>query len=390
MRRGRQQILGLALFLGGCSALVAGCEGSANSADKTPSSSTAPASAVASTLPKGLTLDEAMRSNIKVETLQETVVPRLLTATGKVQFNEDQMGRILAPVSGQIQGLRARVGDFVRKGDALFVIHSRDIAAALDEHVESHKDLDLAAKTYALNQDLFAHQAASRMAVQQAENEWAKAKTRVARTEATLRAFGIDEKNSEKLDDVKAQVTVRAPLAGTIIERSVTDGQFVQPDSNALMTIADLSSVWVLADIFERDLHLVSTKQKAEVTTAAYPDQRFVAHVARINDVVDPSSRTVKVRFLVTNADGRLKPEMFAQVTLFLQESEQILQVPSTTVFTEGGTSFAYVQTNEGRFIRRPVAVEPHGDMLRVLDGLQAGEQVVIDGALLVRLEETR
>ena len=381
---------GLFVLIGIYGLLATGCGDKASTASKEPDASPSSASVPASSASGEVTLNGAMLHNIKVETLKEASVPRLLTATGKIQFNENQMARILAPVSGQIQQLRLKVGDTVRKDESLFAIHSRDIAAALDEYWESQKDLDLANKTYAMNQDLFIHQAASRISVQQAENDLAKARTRVARTLATLQALGVDPSDKNMAGDIKAYVTVRAPLAGTVIERPVTEGQFVQPDSNALMTIADLSSVWVLADIFERDLHLIIVGQKAEVTTDAYPEQRFVAQVARINDVVDPNTRTVKVRFLVANPDGRLKPEMFASIVLFLKESEPVLLIPSSAVFTENGRSFAYVQTQEGKFVRRTVEGEPQGANLKVLSGLKVGEQVITDGALLVRLAENQ
>jgi cobalt-zinc-cadmium efflux system membrane fusion protein len=339
---------------------------------------------------KNVVLDAAMMETVKVETVQEKSLPRLLTATGKVQFNEDLQARILAPVGGQVQQLRVKVGDPIRKGDILFMIHSRDVAAALDEYLDSRKDLDLAEKTANMQRDLFAHQAASLIALQQAESEFAKAKARATRTAESLRALGVDVRDKTPAEDIAAYVAVRTPRNGTVIERTVTEGQFVQPDNTALITIADLSSVWVLADIFERDLHAVSVGQKAEVTTSAYPDQRFVAHVAHINEVVDPATRTVKVRFLVDNAAGRLKPEMFASASIFLHEAERVLTLPTSAVFTEGGRSFVYRQTAERSFIRHPVEVEAGASELKVLNGLQTGDHVVSDGALLMRLEETR
>src|SRR5262249_44535432 len=114
---------------------------------------------------------EQMMADVKVEALNEKSLPQLLTTTGKVEFNEDRMARILAPVSGQVQQLRVKVGDTVRAGDTLFLIHSREVAAALAEHFESRKDLDLAEKTHAMTKDLFEHKAAARIALQQAEND---------------------------------------------------------------------------------------------------------------------------------------------------------------------------------------------------------------------------
>jgi len=287
-----------------------------------------------------------------------------------------------------VQQLHIKIGDTLKAGAVLFFIYSRDVAAALDEYYESQNDRDLADKTSAMTQDLFAHQAVSRMTLQRAENDLAKAKARVVRTTETLRALGVELHNGQPSTEASARVPVRSPLNGTVIERAVTEGQFVQPDNTSLVTIADLSTVWVAADIFERDLHLVQPSQKAEVTTTAYPEQRFVAQVAHVSDVVDATTRTVKVRFLVANPDGRLKPEMFASVALFLAEAKPTLTIAPQAVFTEGGRTFTYVKTGERDFTRRPIETAPNDGELKVLSGLQAGEFVVSDGALMLRLQE--
>jgi len=334
-------------------------------------------------------LEESMVSQIKFEELREQPISMLLTTTGKVQFNEDQMARILAPVNGQVLQLNIKVGDVVHEGETLFFMKSREVAAAVTEHLESHKDLDLAEKTYAMTKDLFEHQAASRISFQQAESEVAKERARVARNEEALRVLGVEVHESDSYGDMSSRIPIKTPLSGTVIERHVTEGQFVQPDSNPLLTIADLSSVWVLADIFERDLHRVQVGQKAEVRTEAYPENQFVAHVSYISEAIDPATRTVKVRFLVSNPGPRLKPEMFASVTLFLDESVRGLTVPVKAVFNESGRNFVYVRVNEREFARRQVDIAPDGAArLRISNGLKAGDKVVSDGALLLRQEE--
>jgi len=241
-----------------------------------------------------------------------------------------------------------------------------------------------------MTRDLFAHRASSHIALERAESDLAKAKARVARTGETLRALGVERPEGRPSTPANARMPVRSPLSGTVIERMVTEGQFVQPDNTPLATIADLSTVWVTADIFERDLHLVQSGQKAEVTTAAYPEQRFVAQVAHVGDVVDTTTRTVKVRFLVANPSGRLKPEMFASVSLFLDEAKPTLTITPQAVFTEGGHTFAYVNTKERDFVRRPIETAPGDGELQVLSGLQAGEFVVSNGALMLRLQEDK
>jgi RND family efflux transporter MFP subunit len=185
---------------------------------------------------------------------------------------------------------------------------------------------------------------------------------------------------------------VRTPINGTVIERSITNGQFVGPDNPPLITIADLTSVWVQADVFERDLRNIVVGQKADLTTAAYPDEHFIAQVTHIGSVVDAQTRTAKVRVLVANRDARLKPGMFTSVSLSLPPAASSLTVPAKAVFVENGKSFAYVQVRAGspEFVRRDVdAVASGAERLRIISGLSAGDRVVSDGVLLLRQLET-
>jgi len=330
-------------------------------------------------------LDASQLAQVRIEELSTHAPSSAIKATGAVEFNADRMAKLLPPVSGQVQNLAANVGDTVRRNDVLFVLSSREVAAAVAEHAASLTDLELAEKTYAMTQDLFDHQAASRIALQQSASELAKAKSKVAQSEEVLRVLGLEDRHDEGMQ-VQPRIPVRASIDGTIIERNVTNGQFVGPETSPLFTIADLSSVWVQADIFERDLRHISIGQKADVTTEAYPADRFSAQVSRIASVVDAQTRTAKVRFLVANPGARLKPGMFASISLYLSDTAASLTVPAKAVFVENGQTFAYVQTAPQEFTRREVETVASGsDRLRVVRGVKAGERVVSDGVLLLR-----
>jgi membrane fusion protein, heavy metal efflux system len=335
-------------------------------------------------------LDDSQRAQIAVEELSAHAVDEVIHATGTVEFNADRMARILSPVSGQVQSLRLNVGDTVRQGETLFVLSSRDVAAAVADHLAAQKDVELSEKTFAMTRDLFDHQAASRISLQQSENDLAKARARVAQTDEVLRVLGFDDAAVRNSAVVPSRMPIRAPLGGTVTERSITNGQFVGSDSTALMTIADLSSVWVQADIFERDIHSIAAGQKVDVTTAAYPDDHFPAQVGRIGTVVDPQTRTAKMRFVVANPGLRLKPGMFTEATVQLHQSVAALTAPAKAIFVEDGKSYAYVQADASRFARREVSTVPgNGNRVRVTSGLAAGERLVTDGVLLLRARET-
>jgi cobalt-zinc-cadmium efflux system membrane fusion protein len=268
-------------------------------------------------------------------------------------------------------------------------LNSRDAAAAIEDAIEARHDLALDEKTLTMTQDLFDHQAASRIALQQAQTDLNKARSRIARADKALAAIGIQ--TDRDLDRLDALVPVNAPIAGVVLERKVSERQYVQPDPNPLLTIADLSSVWVEADAFERDLRLLKVGESADVQTTAYPDMRFNAHVAHVGDVLDPATRTVKVRFQVANSSLRLKPEMFATVTLLVDDTEKAMTVPATAVLTEGERSFVYVALDERTFVRRFVEVASDSrDVRRILSGLKPGDRVATAGAVLLRGQEDR
>jgi cobalt-zinc-cadmium efflux system membrane fusion protein len=337
-----------------------------------------------------LRIDESQLAQIGIAELTSQSAGDVIQATGTVEFNADRMARILSPVSGQVQDLRLNVGDDVRKGDTLFVLSSREVAAAIAEHLASQKDLDLSEKTYAMTKDLFEHQAASRMSLQQSENDLAKARAKVAQTEEILRVLGFDEAAVGTSGSLLSRVPIRSPINGTVTERTITNGQFVGSESTPLMTIADLSTVWVQADVFERDLHRIAAGQKADVTTAAYPSDHFSAQVARIGTVVDAQTRTAKMRFVVANPGFRLKPGMFTTAALQVPSDSSALTVPAKAVFVENGRSYAYVQSGKTEFIRRELETLPGGgDRIRVTRGLAIGDRVVSDGVLLLRQRET-
>jgi len=371
-------------------ALVSACRRDAAPETAASAAAAQPAGSRATPGESRLHLAEAQLAEITLETVTPRAAGDVIRATGTVEFDADRTARILTPVAGQVQDLRANVGDEVRRGDTLFVLSSREIASAIADHLASQKDLDLAEKTFAMTKDLFDHEAASRIALQQSENDLAKARAKVAQAAEVLRVLGIDETAAAGGGPLLSRVPVRAPISGTVIERTITNGQFIGTESTPLLTIADLSTVWVQADVFERDLHRIAAGQQADVTTTAYPDDRFHAEVARIGAVVDPQTRTAKLRFVVANPRRRLKPGMFTTATLQVAADTPALTVPAKAVFVENGRSYAYVQTAPLEFARREVAISPSdGGRVRITRGLSAGERVVTDGVLLLRARET-
>jgi len=336
--------------------------------------------------PKVVRLTPSMAEHVRVEAVAPSNLPVTMKAFGKIQLNEDHVAYVLAPLPGQVVRLSAKVGDRVQKGDVLFMINSRDVTAAVGEAIDSRKDLELSERTHAMTKTLFESQACSAIALKQAENDLAKARGRQARAASVLKTLGVEMQGEE----LTSFVPVRSPISGTVIERKVTEGQYETADSNALLTIADLASVCVVADLFERDLSRVRPGQKVEVTTLAYPDQHFAGEVWRISDVVDPNTRTLKVRILVPNPESRLKPEMFASVLIIVKEPEPVLTIDVRSAFIEGGEHFVFVEQGPAAYeIRRVDAVPGPEGRLLVRGGLKAGDRVVKEDVVLLRAQES-
>jgi cobalt-zinc-cadmium efflux system membrane fusion protein len=302
-------------------------------------------------------------------------------ATAKVAFDEGRVSRIGTPVSGRVLELRVQPGDHVRKGQPLLVIASPDAESAFADWIAARADAALAEKNLERQRRLLADQAVSQREVLQAEGEATKARAGRARALGRLEILGI---SPDDPDGKPSRYLLRAPIDGVVVERPANPGMEVRADAGtSLVTVADLSRLWVLADVFERDLGAVVKGGRAEVHVAAWPGRVWEGKVAHVGDVVDPQSRTVKVRVEVENPDQKLKPEMFARVTLRGAPAAPALTVPSQAVLSDGAASAVVVALGAGRFQRRTIETGPERDgTVRVLAGLVPGERVVVDGAI--------
>src|SRR5256885_1095016 len=235
--------------------------------------------------------------------------------TGEIAFGEDHTSRAGSPLSGRVEELLVKPGDTVKKGQPLLTIASPEVEAAIaDEHAAA-ADLALQRRNLDRARALLADQAIARKDVAQAESDLAKAQAARERAAARLAVLGI------RADEHSSRFTLRAPLAGTVVERAALPGAEVRADAGTpLVTISDLGRVWVFADVHEADLAAVRAGHEAQVTVASYPGVTFPARIEHVGEVVDPQTRTVKIRLAADNPERRLKPEMFARVILPLED----------------------------------------------------------------------
>ncbi|HXH85684.1 MAG TPA: efflux RND transporter periplasmic adaptor subunit [Nitrospira sp.] len=318
-----------------------------------------------------------------------------LSLAGKVAYGEDRYSKISSPLQGRVIEVRAHLGDRVKAGDVLLVVDSPEIAQAYSEYVKEDSDLQYATRAYGLAKDLYEDKAMPLKDLKQAENELVKARAEFRRAKEHLLSLRIPaEELTKPLDKQKitSRFEMKSPLTGIVVERSVTPGQSVGGDVNqVLFTVADLDMLQVVADVYERDLALVKEGQFAKVKVEAYPDRDFPATVAAIGDVVDPASRTIKLRAWVNNQDHKLKPEMFARLLLQVGDATRILAVPKEAVLEVDGKQFVYLVEDSNRYVKQEVkAANFTTDQMRILEGLTPGQRIVIKGAVLIKGQEIK
>jgi cobalt-zinc-cadmium efflux system membrane fusion protein len=318
---------------------------------------------------------------IKIETVAQSDAAPNVNLTGRVTFDEDHTQRVSSPIDGRVTSLVVRLGDKVKANQSLLELSSPHVGQLQSDAQKAAQDLSVAEKGMDRAHKLQADGAISDKEVAQVDADYKKAKSELGRTSAQLRSLGVSA------SDPAVAVALRAQIPGTIVERNVLVGQEVRGDESApLLTISNLATVWVVADVYEQDLKLVQQGDTVDVTVSAYPGEKFSGNVAHIGDVVDPTSRTVKITCVVPNADGRLKPEMFAKAALSGASDAKVIVIPSKAVLSDSEHTRVIVQTPDEQFHARIVTVGPEADgKVRVLAGLQPGERVVTEGALFLK-----
>ena len=269
----------------------------------------------------------------------------------------------------------------MNKGETLASLESSDLARAVADYHKALADNLLKQKELARSQDLFEHHAISERENQQAQADAEQANAEVESAREQVQVFGMDP------DHASSQLVIRAPRSGVVLDVSAATGEFSQALSAPapLCTVADITTVWAVGDIYEKDLAATKTGEQAQITLNAYPDQHWAGRVSVVSDAVDPATRTLHVRVILPNADGRIKPGLFGAIRL-LRSSAQGILVPSAAVLREGDTSYIFVSKGDGRFVRNTVKLGRAVDgSLEILSGLNAGDTIVSDGALLLR-----
>lgn len=335
-----------------------------------------------------------MLAQIHTSIVRTAQVPStVVDAPGQIEANPNRLSHVVLPLAGRIADVFVHVGDTVERGQTLLLLESPDIDAAASNYTQAESGVNVANSLvikaqadYDRAKDLFQNNAIAQKDVLSAESALVQAKASFE----TAKAVREQAQSKLALLGIKGtqygqKMAVRAPISGKILEMSVAPNEYRNDTNASLVTIADLSKVWVSSDVSETKIRFIQPGEQIDLKLEAYPGEEFHARVTRIADTVDPATRTIKVHAELANPDGRLRPDMFGRIR-HVESLETLPVVPLSAMVQAEGHDYVYIETAPGAFER--VSVTPGnrvGDQIGIVRGLKAGDRVVTDGVMLLK-----
>jgi cobalt-zinc-cadmium efflux system membrane fusion protein len=352
-------------------------------------------SPAAASSPSNVTLTAAQRQHLQIDTVAPTTFRRSIDTTGVVDFDNDQATSVLAPFSGPVSRLLATLGESVKKGQELATVSSPDFAEAFATYRKAIATAATARKLADLDKDLLEHQGVSQREEAQAQTDADNAESDSSAALQALVALNVDPQTIKDLQEnrpvTRMEGTIRSPITGIVVEKLITPGQLVAAGTTPCFTVADLSRVWVQAQIFGADVSSIQVGDGAEVEsdTAAAHLQGTVTNVSAL---VNPDTRSVVARVSVPNPAQILKKQMYVRVLIRSQHEESGLLIPVSAVLRDDeNLPFVYLEQSDGSFARAHVTLGYRdGDRYEIPSGLKAGEKVVVEGGIFVRFIQSQ
>ncbi|MGZ8374292.1 MAG: efflux RND transporter periplasmic adaptor subunit [Nitrospira sp.] len=377
-------------LLFGLMVLESGCDG-------TPSDVVASKSPVAVSAPGVITLstEESSRVGLVVQPVARSDFRMHRDFPAIVQPNQRNMAEITALVRGRVVEVYGELGQEVKANAPLAILYSSELGLAQSAYLKAKAKLHVAEQAFNRAQFLLQEQVIGEAELQRRQAELLSNQAEANESHDRLKLLGMNDEEFRRLESsrkIRSVVPIVAPFAGRIIGRKLTRGEVVETTEKLFM-IADLSEVWVLANIPEKDISFVhsihaSGGSQAEVRINAYPKEVFKGTIAYVGDVLDPVTRTMQIRLELPNLDGRLKPEMFATIRLFSETQTDRLAVPEAALQRDQGRTYVFVQRSANEYELRDVHVgDSNGTLISILDGLNEGESVVTHGAFVLKSE---
>jgi cobalt-zinc-cadmium efflux system membrane fusion protein len=335
-----------------------------------------------------MTAEAQKQNGVVVAPAKKQRLAGTISATGKVEANADRIAHVSPRISGKIVAVKASLGDSVSAGQALATLDSIELGEALGRYHQSKTKLALAQSSMDRIKGLVEKKIAARKDILQAETDFKTAQTELHTDEERLSLYGVSAADLKGDNRKRPLLPVRSPIGGTITEKHAIVGELSDP-SKSLYTVADLSNVWVMVDINEKDLAKVRKGQTAIVMVGAFPDLKLKGRITYIADQVNEATRTVKARIEVANPGRRLKPEMFATAELVLAaDAPPVLAVPEDAVQELDGRKLLFVTENGTEFERRSVELgRAAAGMVEITGGLKEGERYAVKGGFVLKSE---
>jgi len=343
-----------------------------------------------SVMASNVTLTAEQRQKIQFYTVAPSKFHKTTETVGTVDFDNDQATSVLAPFGGPVSKLLVNPGDKVKPGDALAEVDSPDFAAAISAYRKALATAQTLRRVADMDKDLIQHNGVAQREEEQAQTDAANAEADRDAALQTLVSLNLDPQVIKDLQAgrpvSRSGGRINSPIAGTVVEKLITPGELLTAGTTPCFTVADLSRVWVMTQIFGTDLASVSVGDSADIF-AGIATNSFSGKVNNISALVDPNTRSVMVRVVVENPGDLLKKQMYVRVKIQAHQESAGLLVPVSAILRDDvNLPFVYVVQPDGSFARRHVTLGYRtGDQYDIPDGLQAGDQIVVDGAIFVQ-----
>ena len=331
-------------------------------------------------------------SHVQIVAVEKSRLPRALRLTGSVAYNGFRTTPVFTAIGGPVQEILVSPGQTVHAGQPLLTVSSPDYSVARSAYIKARSAFQLADKNYQRARDLYEHHAIAERDLQQAESERSQAQADLQSTEDVMRVLGLKdpEGNVKNPPKLTSKIPVIAPAGGEITERLVGPGQLLQAGTTQCFTISDMSTVWVLVNVYQNDLRYVHIGDDVAITTDAFPDT-FHGKISFLSPALDPNTRTLQARIVTANPGKKLKKDMYVNATVQAGAIVDALTVPDAAVLRDTENQpFVYAQAGTNQFARRPVTVgDSHNGRTQIAAGLKEGERVVGDGSLFLQFKNS-
>ncbi|MGB8065799.1 MAG: efflux RND transporter periplasmic adaptor subunit [Candidatus Sulfotelmatobacter sp.] len=332
------------------------------------------------------TIPQDQMSHVQVLTVHPTTLGRSLRLTGAVAYNSFHTTPVITQVSGPVSKVVVVPGQKVTEGEPMLYVASPDYSQLRTNYLKAKDAYALAQKAYARAQDLYQHHAIAEQGLEQAASAEVQAGGDLVAAQAALKVMGITDPDALVKAPPSFEVPVKAPIAGLVVEQDVSVGQLIQPGSTQCFMISDISTVWVLVNVYQKDLPYVRVGDAVTIQTDSYPDI-FHGRISYVAASLDPTTRTLQARIDTPNPGDKLKKDMYVTATVQAGSIPNAIALPDAAVLRDSENQpFVYAMTSSSQFGRRTVTLgESLNGQTEITGGLKAGDQVIGNGSLFLQ-----